>query len=456
MNKVVWFDRNILHSVEMDKVNSEVEQMYITLYGNRSYAQVKYAISCMVSNLVYALKHNCSVYVSRDPKQYKNRVVNGEQVGTGIGYASVMKVLKMLEDHYIIKATKGYVSYEQDVDTKELSILSRQNGYIELTEIGENLIMSKLDIDKIPSKPRKNVLVLKGKDKEEMEYEHTPETLEMISLVNKYNDFMSKQEVLDECGDQLHTALSRVFNRGDVADLDHMFCYGGRFYAEGTNYQQLPSYDRKRITINGEKVYELDYRSIHISMYCSMEGMTLPEGYDIYSQYDESNYVLDEDMVQMVTCLYKHDYNPYREFQKLAWLILINCGKSTNTRKQNRRLAIKTLEHKLNEDRELPDSLQKFTGIKSVNIEGVVAHIENTFDIVKELLYSDKGIELMKLDSDMMQQILSDCIVENIPVLCVHDSVIVPQSCVGKVMEIMKSAYSSICGATDNCVITIK
>ena len=453
--KVVWLDRGILHTLEMDKLYAEVEKLYITTYGITAYRQAKYTISCLVGNLVYAFKHRCNLYVSRDPKQYKSKIINGKKVSFGIGYKSVMKLLQMLEDYGIIKTTKGYISFEENEDS-EVSILVRQNGYIEMTEIGEELIMSKVAMNTVGHKPRTNVLVLKGTDKEELEYEDTPESIKMIELVNQYNEFMAKQKVLDESGEHLHTALSRVFNRGDVSDPDHMFTYGGRFYAEGTNYQQLPSFDRKRITINGENVYELDFRSIHISMYCSMEGITLPEGYDVYAQYDTDNYVLDADMVQMVTCLYKHDYNPMRDFQKLAWLILINCGKRNKTRLQNRRLAIDTLKHKLDEDRGLPDHLQKFTGIRLVDIEGVVSHIEKTFELAKGLLYSDKGIELMKADSDMMQQILSDCVVEGIPVLCVHDSVIVPQSGVGKVMEIMKAAYGFVCGRTDNCVITIK
>ncbi len=454
--KVIWFDRGICHSLEMDILYGEIEQMYITCYGVNAYRQARYVISCILGNIVYAYKHDSILYISRDRNQYKKIVINGQRVSTGIGYKAVINLLTMLEDYGIIKSTKGFISFDQDEDTKQITVLSGESGYIELTEIGEQLIMSKVDIDTVSSKPRTNVLILKDKEKNEIEYEDTPETRKMIDLVNRYNQFMSNQEVLDVEGTRLHTALARVFSRGDVSSPNHLFSYGGRFYTEGTNYQQFPSIDRKLITINGENVYELDFRSIHISMYCSMEGITLPEGYDVYSQYDEDNYVLDADMVQMVTCTYKQDYNPYREFQKLAWLILINCGKRDKTRMQNRRLAITTLEHKLKEDRELPEHLQRFIGLKAVDIEGVVTHIENTFSIAKGLLYSDKGIELMKSDSDMMQQILSDCVKEGIPVLCVHDSVVVPQSGVGKVMEIMKAAYGFICGRTDNCVITIK
>lgn len=456
VSKYVWLDRGILHSLPMDKLYAEIEQMYIVSYGIPAYKQAKYTISCVVGNVVYAYKHNCNLFISRDPKTYTSRIVNGSKQHYGIGYRSVMNVVKMLEDYSIIKSTKGYVSLNKDEDTKKYEVSGHTAGYIELTEIGEDLIMANVDMGKVSNKPRANVLILKDTDKEEMEYEATPETERMLAVVNRYNEFMSEQEVVDEDGDRLHTALARVFSRGDLADPQHLFTYGGRFYSEGTNYQQLPSYDRKRITINGENVYELDFRSIHISIFCTLESVTLPEGYDVYSQYNTSNYVLDDDLVQKVTCWYKQDYNPYREFQKLAWLILINCGKRNKTRGQNRRLAIETLQHKLKEDRELPEHTQRFTGIKTVDIEGVINHIEETFYFAKDLLYSDKGVELMRMDSDIMEQILIDCVEERIPVLCVHDSIIVPQSSVGKAMEIMKSAYGFVCGSTDNCVITVK
>ena len=452
MSKMIWFDKSILHTVEMDKLYGEVEQMYISMNGIPSYRQAKYAISCMVANLVYSFKHNYSLYVSRRKATYSPQIVNGETQSLCVGFSSMLKLLTLLEDCGIIESVKGHAYFCQETGDK----LNSSLGYIKLTTIGEELIMTNVDITSVPSKQRSSLLALVDSDKQPMEFEQTPETVKMIELVQDYNEFMSKQEVVDADGDILHTALSRVFSRGDVTSPNQRFTYGGRFYAEGTSYQLMPQIERKRITINNEPVFELDFRSIHISIYCSLESITLPEGYDVYSHYDTNNYVLDQDMLAMYTAWYKQDYNPYREFEKLAWLVLINCGKRNKTTAQNRRLAIDTLKNKLKEDKELPQHLQKFIGLSSVNVEGVISHIETSSPVAKELLYSDKGIELMKLDSDIMQQILTDCVKQNIPVLCVHDSIVVPQSRVGMAMQIMKSAYGFICGTEDNCVITIK
>jgi hypothetical protein len=444
----------------MDVLYGEIEQLYITTYGVSSYRQAKYAISCVCANLVYAVRHSNKIFVSRDKTTYKPLIINGSRQQLNLGYSAMINILNMLEDYGIIKATKGHKYYDQPEDSDELTdekvVLHKSLGYIELTEFGEELIMSKVDILNITNKPRSSLLVLMDTKKEPMCYEETEEAKVMMALVDKYNKFMAKQSVESAEGDLLHTSLSRVFSRGELADKDSKFVFGGRFYGEGTNYQQLPQIERKRIRINDEPVYELDFKCIHISIHCSKEGITLPEGFDVYSQYDVANYTLDPEMTALATAWYKHDYNPYREFEKLAWLILINCGKRDKTRKQNRRLAIQTLEQKLKEDAKEPLHLRKFVGIKAVDIEGVINHIENSSGVGQDLLYSDKGVELMRDDSDIMQIILTNCVDNGIPVLCVHDSVIVPQSKVGKVMEIMKSAYAEVCGTEDNCVITIK
>ena len=460
MSKIIWFDKSILHTRQMDVLYGEIEQLYISTYGIPSYRQAKYGISCVCANLVYAVRHSNKIFVSRNKTTYKPLVINGSMQQLNLGYSSMINILDMLEDYGIIRATKGHVYYDApdeytEVVSDEKVLLHKSLGYIELTEFGEELIMSKVDVLNITNKPRSSLLVLMDTKKEPMCYEETEEAKTMMELVDNYNKFMAKQSVESADGDLMHTSLSRVFSRGELTG-DNKFVFGGRFYGEGTNYQQLPQVERKRIRINDEPVYELDFKCIHISIHCSKAGITLPEGYDVYSQYDMSNYVLDADMTALATAWYKHDYNPYREFEKLAWLILINCGKRNKTLKQNRRLAIQTLEQKLKQDAKEPLHLRKFIGIKSVNIEGVISNIETKSAVGRDLLYSDKGVELMRDDSDIMQITLTECVINEIPVLCVHDSVIVPQSKVGKAMEIMKSAYAEVCGTEDNCVITIK
>lgn len=447
--KSVWFDRSLVANKVILPLVTVVEREYIDKYGENSYRQNKQTIECFVCNLVYLYKHSEIMNISRHTAWYTKLIVNGKTVSTGVGYASVMKMIYLCEDLGWITSVKGF---------KNLDSGSKQNGIIMLEDTFIDLIESCIDIDRIGSRPKKTVLVLTKKDVDQTSATHvnfkmTEEKRLMKSMVEKYNNYMIDQVVLDVNGDRLTTSLNRIFNRGDET-----FSRGGRFYASGNSYQIMPECERAKITINGESVYELDFKSIHIAIWCAMNYITLPEGYDVYSVYKESHYVVDEDKVSYFVNNIKEDYNPLRNIQKQIWLIMINCGKEGHSRKQNRLEAIAAVKKAIAEDEsgEYPLHLRRFYGVSVPDVGVVVDYIYESFPFLQDLLYSDMGIKLMKKDSDIMNLILNSCVDNNIPVLCVHDSVIVPQSKVGKVMEIMKTAYAEVCGTEDNCVITIK
>lgn len=445
MRDNVWIDILAVCPNEANKVLGKVESIYIERYGLPSYRQSTYAIKVIVANLVYMLKHSYNrLYVSRDVNTYRKVVVNGNLISNGIGITTVTKILDMLEDEGWIESTRGFRFVEDN------GVVSNKSGYVVLTAKGVDMIIENTDMSLVKGKTRKNVLVLKDSKGKHQEFDDTPVVVGMVDTVTKYNDYLSHHTVMYH-NTTLNTSLVRVFNRGDQT-----FKYGGRFYADGHNYQSLSGNERRTITINGEGVYELDFRSIHISIYCAREGLRLPEGYDVYSLYDESHYEIDADKVEMVTNTLNAVYNPYREFQKVVWLIMINCGSKDRTSAQNRRSAINAINAKLIEDREQPLLEQKFCGLSSVDVEAVVDFITEKFHFLSELLYSDAGIELMKDDSDIMEGILLSCMEKNIPVLAVHDSVVCPQSKLADVMQIMRLAYSSVVGSEDNCVITVK
>jgi hypothetical protein len=60
---------------------------------------------------------------------------------------------------------------------------------------------------------------------------------------------------------------------------------------------------------------------------------------------------------------------------------------------------------------------------------------------VADAFGSDEGIDLMRLDSDITVDVLLQCQKRDIPVLPVHDSMIVPQRDDETVRGIMEAAY---------------
>jgi hypothetical protein len=447
--KYVWFDRTLIASKAILPLVTLVEREYICLYGENSYRQNKQTIECFVSNLVYLYKHSEVMNISRCSSWYTKLVVNGRTVSSGIGYASVMKMIYLCEDMGWINTVKGF---------KNIGTGSKQDGVVMLEDSFIDLLETCIDMEAVGSRPKRTVLVLTKKDAEQnkalhINFKMTEEKRLMKSMVERYNEYMTGQIVLDSQGHRLTTSLNRIFNRGDET-----FSRGGRFYASGNSYQTMPECDRCKITINSEPVFELDFKSIHISMWCAMNYITLPEGYDVYSMYKDSHYIVDEDKVTYFVNNIKEDYNPLRNIQKQVWLIMINCGKEGRSRKQNRMEAIEAVKKALAEDEsgEYALHLRKFYGVSIPDVGVVVDYIYESFPFLQDLLYSDMGIKLMKKDSDIMNLILNGCVDRDIPVLCVHDSVLCPQSKVGEVMSLMKFAYAEVCGTEDNCVITIK
>ena len=60
-------------------------------------------------------------------------------------------------------------------------------------------------------------------------------------------------------------AISAIFNNGDHPKFN--WNMGGRLYSYGeSNYQQMESADRLRMTINGEEVCEIDIRASYLTI----------------------------------------------------------------------------------------------------------------------------------------------------------------------------------------------
>ena len=106
-------------------------------------------------------------------------------------------------------------------------------------------------------------------------YTDTPDVEAQRKVLEKYNAFMAEQDV------QIPTPF------GFMRDVfmtrrtftDESWQLGGRLFGGG--FQQLSKEERKRITINGEPVVELDIKSCHATMAFAHVGI------DWYAQSDQ-------------------------------------------------------------------------------------------------------------------------------------------------------------------------
>jgi len=198
-----------------------------------------------------------------------------------------------------------------------------------------------------------------------------------------------------------YTHAHRVFGRGNKK-----FKYNGRFY--GPVYQSIPGDLRKYIKINGEPVVELDFSALHIRM--------------LYHQHD-----IDYQDDPYEVC---GDHRLRKTF-KQAFLIVINA--------ESEEIAKKSLLKKMYE-KNLPWPGQKNP------INHIVDTIKKEHNSICDCICDDKGVELMRKDSDIMENILMTLMNENIPGLSVHDSVIVPKRHEARLRQVMMEQYKKIMG----------
>jgi len=254
------------------------------------------------------------------------------------------------------------------------------------------------------SKPLETVR-LKDKDGKLLDYRDTAETERMRRLLTELNEALAATDIalkapgavhdgnFIRCGE--HTlypamqALWRVFNRGK-------FTLGGRFY--GGWWQQARKADRAFLEINGEAVAEPDYSQHHPKILYRQAGKPL----------NDDAYTLD-------------DWE--RPLAKKAFNILINADDEKTTV-----LAV----------------MQEIGGKGAkVKAERLIADIKRRHKPIAQYFHSGEGRRLMRIDSDMAEQVLKNMLSRGVVVLPIHDSFVTPERYEGAVKDEMDAAFIS-------------
>jgi hypothetical protein len=189
--------------------------------------------------------------------------------------------------------------------------------------------------------------------------------------------------------------LHRVFNNGT-------FSQGGRFY--GGFHLELLRNLRKRILINGEPVVEPDFSALHIRMLYHLEGI----------DYREDPYA--------ILC----DSKEERKVFKIIFLVAINA--------ETQKKAIYGIQKELEENGIPFDTDYQ-------NLKRCLQRVKSVHGPIAKYLNTGVGLKLQNLDSRITDLILKTLTREEIPVLPVHDSFIVRERDMHRLIEVMKSSY---------------
>lgn len=262
----------------------------------------------------------------------------------------------------------------------------------ELIAITNKIISARPRLE--PAKPPEGIL-LRDADGALIDYRDTASTMRMRRKLDQINEAIRSTDI----SDNVASPLVRIFNRN--------FERGGRFYAQGGGWQSMKKEARKRITIDGEPVVEIDYKTLHPAILYAQAGIPLPE--DCYTL----------------------DGWP-RPLVKLALLVLINAKNWAAAR-----LAI--ANH---------DTMAAITtpGSPEAKEEAVrlIAAVKHPHSRIKWAFHSDQGAKLMRIDSDIAETVMHLMLRQGVVVLPVHDSFLVPAS-KAEVLEecMMKAAHEA-------------
>ncbi|PDS45377.1 hypothetical protein CO662_36750 [Rhizobium anhuiense] len=194
-------------------------------------------------------------------------------------------------------------------------------------------------------------------------------------------------------------AMVRIFNKS--------FNRGGRFYALGGSWQSMSKDARKQIRIGGEPVVEIDYKTLHPALLYAQAGAKMPD-----------------DCYQM---------NGWpRPLVKVALLILVNAKKEHEAR-----AAIARHDHMALLTR--PGSQEAYSLASDLMAAIKARHVG-----IADAFHSDKGAELMRLDSDLAETVMHVMLLAGVVVLPVHDSFLVQESKAEMLEEVMlRVAYEA-------------
>ena len=231
-------------------------------------------------------------------------------------------------------------------------------------------------------------LELRDEDKNPINFRPSHKTKALEEVVRKLNTILEICTIRDGNGQELNNFYCRIFNK----DFEH----GGRFYRADVLLINNEQGDRLDITINGNKVVEVDYSNLHFRIAAAQEGIDLDSVQnDVYSG------VLKDGEYSAIN----------RKIVKLAVNIMFN---SLDKRKaygaiNKEIISRKTDEYTLGTGKEVAERIYKaYPAFTSLFCQG-----------------DGYGSVLQNLDSELASDVLRAMISHNVPCLPVHDSFLV-------------------------------
>ena len=287
-----------------------------------------------------------------------------------------------------------------------------------------------------------NLLELRDRHKCPSAYQPDSFTKQLANGLRRYNDFIStiplslpmKETRKEERGraPYSHNSVDLAASDRNCEDFDGRalrlrrifngdFQNGGRHYGI---YQSLPQKERLRLRLNGLPVVELDFQAMHPTMLYHQAKLRAPDNcYGVFR--DERDVGL-------------------RPAIKLAFQIMLNA--------KSPKAMLAALHNKSVKMNGASRPVSDLLAEHEVAAGDLVRAIQQKHEPIADRFFSEAGLTLQFVDSQIMAQILDKCCQANIPALAIHDSIIVPRARERDAKGIMHEAYRGQLG--DSIAVT--
>ncbi len=309
---------------------------------------------------------------------------------TSVSVIDQLETLGYLENH------KGHY----DKTGKRPSHMARMRATEKLT----NLIVKDHSITPgmIKKHPNTECIILRNKEKQDIEYEDTKDTKRMRSELYSYNNLLRISHIdipwfpKEGVGskptkiDRHDKFVRRIFNNSS-------WDQGGRYY--GGWWQKLPKEWRKEILIDGEKVIEIDYSGLHIVLLYALEGI------DYWKDIKTDPYQLS-------------GYETSKRMRGLLKQVLL-----TSVNAESKTAALKGVRYEISKNKE------KYGWVldEGIDLNELIENFSSTHSPIAKYFFSGFGVKLQNLDSRIAELVIEEFTARNIPILCIHDSFMVPE-----------------------------
>lgn len=411
----------------LQPLSKVLEEMYWTDNKNTRENKTKtnQAISCLTVNMVKQVAYNNpTIQVPRNPGPYSAPLIyNGNRVKRKVSRRAMVRVMDWMDDIGLVTMKKGgVVSWHNkgipgEKKETECTTLRFSEYLVDLIKPYSN---------KVELRTAQSVIELRDKDGKVVPKRLGDYQKLVKEIIDSYN-VLARSSTVSMRGTEYAIQLKKIYNED--------FNRGGRLYLidDSRLYSEaLRRENRGELLLDGEETIELDYKHLHMSLICEMEGIILPEDFDPYQ-----------------ISLEGFSGKGARWAGKLAALVLINAGVGkrgigglVRAMKEHRKFG------DLRNNGDIPSGVMKYRDIFDAVLERNEYLLPHSLEPI--------GMVLQNKDGMMVDGVIAELNFIDEICLPIHDSFIVKQKLKDFTLDKMQKAYLAVMGSDHNCRIEEK